>query len=347
MVGSRTSVGSAAICCLSCVKASSASVVQRKSPFFVYFLSVLNKGSDLSADLDRNLFKPANFPFSWDLLFRGAVKESCGHALVMVSGISTHIRQLHIALLTITGLESSQADAAVLLMVTIPPSTGNFSIPWAVDRTARIAEILGLPIMPLYGDGDLITIKFIQAVMECSLLPIITGNRSCPIGHIFSPVKPVNDMLIINVHAVAISCRGTHCIYLDVGCTGRSPPAPMTAVDGCCDCYFWSLVSVYWTASVTCCRSTVGACRLPWACFTWQLDRVLGTFFLCVKFKRMPLATLLTINALRGSLLKPVFCAFPTNVELNMWHHTGCGQFSMVAADSKIFRWSSGSPVPS
>ncbi|GJR63614.1 hypothetical protein Tco_1505776 [Tanacetum coccineum] len=49
-----TSVGSAAICCLSCVKASSASVVQRKSPFFVHFLSVLNKGSDLSADLDRN-----------------------------------------------------------------------------------------------------------------------------------------------------------------------------------------------------------------------------------------------------------------------------------------------------
>ncbi|GJS15370.1 hypothetical protein Tco_0409842 [Tanacetum coccineum] len=47
-----TSVGSAAICCLSCVKASSAVVVQRKSPFFVHFLSVLNKGSDLSADLD-------------------------------------------------------------------------------------------------------------------------------------------------------------------------------------------------------------------------------------------------------------------------------------------------------
>ncbi|GJX53976.1 hypothetical protein Tco_0282345 [Tanacetum coccineum] len=59
-------------------------------------------------------------------------------------------------------------------MVTIPPSTGNFSIPWAVDGTARIAEIPGLPIMPLYGDGDLITIKFIQAVVECSLLPTIT-----------------------------------------------------------------------------------------------------------------------------------------------------------------------------
>ncbi|GJT71296.1 hypothetical protein Tco_1030582 [Tanacetum coccineum] len=63
-------------------------------------------------------------------------------------------------------------------MVTIPPSTGNFSIPWAVDGTARIADIPGLPIMPLYGDGDLITIKFIQAVVECSLLPTITDSSS-------------------------------------------------------------------------------------------------------------------------------------------------------------------------
>ncbi|GKE05190.1 hypothetical protein Tco_1397208 [Tanacetum coccineum] len=61
-------------------------------------------------------------------------------------------------------------------MVTIPPSTGNFIIPWAVDGTVRIADIPGLPIMPLYGDGDLITIKFIQAVVECSLLPTITGR---------------------------------------------------------------------------------------------------------------------------------------------------------------------------
>ncbi|GKA53278.1 hypothetical protein Tco_0746593 [Tanacetum coccineum] len=51
--------------------------------------------------------------------------------------------------------------------------------------------------MPLYGDGDLITIKFIQAVVECSLLPTITGNHSCPMGHIFSPVKPVNDVVAL------------------------------------------------------------------------------------------------------------------------------------------------------
>ena len=77
----------------------------------------------------------------------------------------------------------------------MPPSTGNLSIPCAVDGTARMDDILGLPIMPLYGEGDLITIKFIQAAVECSLLPTTTSNRICPMDHIFSPVKPVNDVV--------------------------------------------------------------------------------------------------------------------------------------------------------
>ena len=59
-----TSLGSAARCCLSCWKASSASGGHRKSPFFVHFVSVLKRGSDLSADLDKNRFSPANLPFS-------------------------------------------------------------------------------------------------------------------------------------------------------------------------------------------------------------------------------------------------------------------------------------------
>ena len=74
----------------------------------------------------------------------------------------------------------------------MPPSTGNLSIPCAMDGTARMADIPGLPMMPLYGEGDLITIKFIQAAVECSLLPTTTSNRICLMGHIFSHVKPVN-----------------------------------------------------------------------------------------------------------------------------------------------------------
>ena len=77
----------------------------------------------------------------------------------------------------------------------MPPYTGNFSIPCAVDGTARIADIPGLPTMPLYGEGDLITIKFIQAIVECCSSPMTTSNRNFPMGHIFSPVKPVSDVV--------------------------------------------------------------------------------------------------------------------------------------------------------
>nr|GFC83950.1 hypothetical protein [Tanacetum cinerariifolium] len=65
----------------------------------------------------------------------------------------------------------------------------------AVDGTARIADIPDLPIMPLYGEGDLITIKVIQVLVECSSLPTITSSPIFPIGHIFSPVNPVNDVV--------------------------------------------------------------------------------------------------------------------------------------------------------
>ncbi|GJT55308.1 hypothetical protein Tco_0990362 [Tanacetum coccineum] len=85
------------------VKASSASVVQRKSPFFVHFLSVLNKGSDLSADLDRNLFKPANFPFNdWtSFIVRGegswmTAFVFSGHGLMcQVSDVQPHPTAIH------------------------------------------------------------------------------------------------------------------------------------------------------------------------------------------------------------------------------------------------------------
>ncbi|GJW69372.1 ribonuclease H-like domain-containing protein [Tanacetum coccineum] len=45
-------------------QAASASVVHWKLLFLVHFFRVLKKGSDLSADLDRNLLSLANFPFS-------------------------------------------------------------------------------------------------------------------------------------------------------------------------------------------------------------------------------------------------------------------------------------------
>ena len=77
----------------------------------------------------------------------------------------------------------------------MPPSTGNLSIPCVVDGTARMADIHGLPIMPLYDEGDLIIMKFIQAAVEWYSLPTTTSKHSCPMGHIFSPVKLVSDVV--------------------------------------------------------------------------------------------------------------------------------------------------------
>ena len=77
----------------------------------------------------------------------------------------------------------------------MPLSTGNLSIPCAVEGTARMADISGLLIMPLYDEGYLITMKFIQAVVEWYSLPIITSMRNCLMGQIFSPVKPVSDVV--------------------------------------------------------------------------------------------------------------------------------------------------------
>ncbi|GKG44545.1 hypothetical protein Tco_0485983, partial [Tanacetum coccineum] len=58
----------------------------------------------------------------------------------------------------------------------VTPSTGNFNIPCAVDGTARIFLIPGLPIIALCWDDDLMTMKFIQAEVECASSAIFTRS---------------------------------------------------------------------------------------------------------------------------------------------------------------------------
>ncbi|GKE54347.1 hypothetical protein Tco_1489503 [Tanacetum coccineum] len=77
----------------------------------------------------------------------------------------------------------------VLRIVTIPSSTENLSIPWAVDGTVWISLISGLLLIPLYGDSDLTIMKFIHAFQECSASPIVAKSLSCPSGHIVSLLK--------------------------------------------------------------------------------------------------------------------------------------------------------------
>ncbi|GJU25485.1 hypothetical protein Tco_1164106 [Tanacetum coccineum] len=70
----------------------------------------------------------------------------------------------------------------LLRNVTVPPSTGNFSIPCDVGGMARIFLIPGLPIILLCWDSDLTTMKFIHAEVECPSLPIFTSKDIWPNG---------------------------------------------------------------------------------------------------------------------------------------------------------------------
>ncbi|GJS00874.1 hypothetical protein Tco_0317382 [Tanacetum coccineum] len=185
-----TSVGSAAICCLSCVKASSASVVQRKSPFFAHFLSVLNKGSDLSADLlgiCSNLWISslwtcfvevggvhAHTPAT-SLLFdiTGLESQSCGIDRGHTSNVFwfpckvSRFRCMSAPQAALPVIRQRPPDRHLLLRVGRDESDLQFSSLWLradLDGTARIAEIpWSSDYCFVWDGGDLITIKFILA----------------------------------------------------------------------------------------------------------------------------------------------------------------------------------------
>nr|GEV78830.1 retrovirus-related Pol polyprotein from transposon TNT 1-94 [Tanacetum cinerariifolium] len=71
------------------------------------------------------------------------------------------------------------AGVMVLLRsVTIPPSTRNLSSPWAMDGTAWIFVRPEWPMIPLYDEGDLTTIKFIKSFAECFSSPKDTTSQA-------------------------------------------------------------------------------------------------------------------------------------------------------------------------
>ncbi|GJT81416.1 hypothetical protein Tco_1055758 [Tanacetum coccineum] len=82
----------------------------------------------------------------------------------------------------------------LLFSVSIPLVIGNFIIPCVVDGTACIFRNPGLPMIPLYGDVDLTTMKSIHVDVECSSSPIFTKSVICPNGHFISPLNPINEM---------------------------------------------------------------------------------------------------------------------------------------------------------
>ncbi|GKC87325.1 hypothetical protein Tco_1147974 [Tanacetum coccineum] len=83
----------------------------------------------------------------------------------------------------------------LLRNVTVPPSTRNFNIPCAVDGKAWIFLIPVLSIIPLCWDGDLITMKFIHAEVECSSSRIFTSRDIWPSGQMVSPLNPMSGVV--------------------------------------------------------------------------------------------------------------------------------------------------------
>nr|GEX16079.1 transposase (putative), gypsy type [Tanacetum cinerariifolium]GEX37462.1 transposase (putative), gypsy type [Tanacetum cinerariifolium] len=189
---------------------------------------VLKNGKDFSADLAKNLFRLASFPFKFCTSFKhfkdGRLKTAStlsGHTfspLVLTlypknipssipkNALSTrrwipskniyvtleYTTQLVPAFLGVspgpeTNAHSSETNLLLFKVIT-PPSTGSF------NETACSFLTPGLPIIPLYGDGDLTTTKFIQAEAECSSSPILTTSCICPIGHIILPLNTIKGV---------------------------------------------------------------------------------------------------------------------------------------------------------
>nr|GEW44561.1 hypothetical protein [Tanacetum cinerariifolium] len=91
----------------------------------------------------------------------------------------------------------SAGIVVLLRIVTIPSSTGDFSIPRGVDGTAWIFLRPGRSMIPLYGDGDLTTMKFIRVLAECSPSPKVTISDIFPNGQDISSLNPRRGNLFL------------------------------------------------------------------------------------------------------------------------------------------------------
>nr|GEW27555.1 reverse transcriptase domain-containing protein [Tanacetum cinerariifolium] len=65
-----------------------------------------------------------------------------------------------------------------------------------LDKTSWILLSPGLPMIPLYGDGDLTIMKFIHAEVKCFSLPIFTSNDICHSSHIIYPLNPTSGVVV-------------------------------------------------------------------------------------------------------------------------------------------------------
>nr|GEU68224.1 hypothetical protein [Tanacetum cinerariifolium] len=207
-----------------------------------------------------------------------------------------------------------------LLNVATPDLVGNFIMPWAVDSTAHRVRILGLPRILLYYEGDLTTKKFIQTVDWYGYFPKDTRRRIFPRVQMISPENPTNG----------------------------------TTADGnsfilwCCVWLFSCLAGAY---LVTTLFDFFGQYLLLFLDF-WAPD-IGGRVIKLSLVKRSMKASIDSLLFASHDATLSGLCssnhnrANPSKVALNVWHQVGITHLSTLAAVVKVFRWSSGSPVPS
>ncbi|GJV03775.1 reverse transcriptase domain-containing protein [Tanacetum coccineum] len=93
-----------------------------------------------------------------------------------------------IATLTLSSIIGLVADGVLSGLETIAHSSGINLLLFRVI-TPPSTRISSIP------DGDLTTMKFIQAVAECSSSLILTSSCICPIGHITLPLNPIKGVV--------------------------------------------------------------------------------------------------------------------------------------------------------
>nr|GEY67811.1 hypothetical protein [Tanacetum cinerariifolium] len=132
----------------------------------------------------------------------GSEKPSLGHALFK-SLKSTHVLQLSSCFFTHTGFDSHCGAFPLFFCLTVKHPSRTFSLFSAMCRgtpvisagrgtpgSETIEHSSGMILLLRNGEGDLTTMKFIQADVECSSSSIFTSNDICLRGHIISPLNP-------------------------------------------------------------------------------------------------------------------------------------------------------------
>ncbi|GJU49139.1 hypothetical protein Tco_1218694 [Tanacetum coccineum] len=79
------------------------------------------------------------------------------------------------------------------------------------EAALRIFLMPGLPIIALCWDDDLMTMKFIQAEVECASSPIFTSKAIWPSGQMVSPLNPTSFAVLDHFTIAFIRLHASSC----------------------------------------------------------------------------------------------------------------------------------------